>query len=163
MGKDSVGGGGGAEAAPGPLVTWDAAGVARVAATGADAESAILAGLRAVLAAVRGDRAPASDAQASVAAPVRGQGPDLAALFAELVNDLLAQVDANGPGLDDVRLDGLLRTDDGGYTAWGYVLGAATAAPPPVGVSLGEAPDVVPESGGWTLRFALRRERSSVA
>ena len=159
MRKDSVGGGGAAEAAPGPLVTWDGAGVARVAATGPDAESAILAGLRAVLAGVRGNQAPASDGQASVAAPVRGQGPDLAALFAELVNDLLAQVDANGPGLDDVRLDGLLRTDDGGHTAWGYVLGASTAAPPPIGVTLAAAPELTTGPDGVTIRFALRHDR----
>ena len=142
------------------LEPWDAGGAAEVSATGEDAETVVVAGLRAVLAAAResGRMAIAPDPQGSVAAPIRGQGPDLGTVFAELVNDLLAQLDANGSGLGDIRLDGLLRTDDGGYTAWGYVSGASMAAPPPVNVSLDSTPVVADDSRGLTLRFRLRRE-----
>jgi len=143
------------------LGSWDSGGVSEVSASGEDAEAVVVAGLRAVLAAARGSgRTPTEpEPSGSVAAPIRGQGADLGAVFAELVNDLLAQLDANGAGLGDVRLDGLLRTDDGGYTAWGYVSGASTAAPPPVNVSLDAMPVLAEDSGGLTIRFRLRRER----
>ena len=140
------------------LGPWGADGAAELSASGADAEGLLLAGLRGVLAAARGDEAPAApEERASAAAPIRGQGADLGRVFAELAADLLAQLDANGPGLDRVRLDGVLTTDDGGYTAWGYVLGTATENPPPVGLALDGDTVVAADAGGLTLRCTLRR------
>lgn len=134
-----------------------AGGATDLAATGADAEALLLAGLDGVLALVRGN-APATPAEAATAAvPIRGQGAGIAPLFAEIAADLLAQLDANGPGLDRVRLDGLLQTDDGGATAWGYLLGAAADAPPPIDLALDSDPVVEQTAAGWTLRCRLAR------
>lgn len=135
---------------------WDAAGVAQITATGADPTRLIGAGLSAVLAAARGDIATLATGDATTAAAIRGQGSDLAAVFTELAADLLSQLDANGACFGDVRLDGLLTTDDG-YTAWGYAVGEVIDNPPPVGLSLDDAPAVEVTPGGLTLRFALRR------
>ena len=142
------------------LSPWRSDGTADVVATGRDPQAVVLAGLRAVLSAARGQTgaAPPPEEQASAAAPIRGQGADLGALFAELAADLLAQLDAHGLGFAQVRLDGLLRTDDGGYTAWGYALGTPVAAPPPVGLSLDGDPSLDERPEGLTLRFTLRRE-----
>jgi hypothetical protein len=141
------------------LGEWDARGVARLTATGADPEQTLLAGLEGIAAAARGAIGPeaATAETGTTAAAIRGQGADLAALFAELANDLLAQLDANGPGLATVRLDGLLATDDGGWTAWGYAVGTPAPQPPPIGLSLDESPALDETPDGLVLRFALRR------
>jgi hypothetical protein len=142
------------------LGPWNPDGAAELTASGADAEALLLAGLHGVLAAARRDLPPAaiSESQASVAAPLRGQGADLAAVFGDLAADLLAQLDANGPGLDRVRLDGVLTTDDGGYTAWGYAIGLPASNPPPIGLTLDGDPTLTESAGGLTLRCTLRRE-----
>lgn len=141
------------------LGPWGADGAAALAAMASDPEGLLLAGLRGVLAAVRdgGPATTASEEEASAAAPIRGQGGDLGAVFAELAADLLAQLDANGPGLDRVRLDGVLTTDDGGYTAWGYAVGLPAADPPPIGLTLDGDPVVTTEGAGLSLRCTLRR------
>lgn len=139
----------------------DVNGTVELEASGSDPEALLLAGLRGVLAAAR-EQNPTSDgnggaATADAAAPIRGQGADLGAVFAELAADLLAQLDANGPGLDAVRLDGILTTDDGGYTAWGYATGTAVDQPPPIGLSLVGDPVVTGGDGELGLRCALGR------
>src|SRR5688572_6761139 len=86
-----------------------------------DERDAVAAGLAAVLAAARPTAADRRAAAGTAATAIRGQGTDLGVLFFELANDLLAHLDDGGEA-DSVRLDGLLRTEDG-YTAWGYALG----------------------------------------
>lgn len=142
------------------LGPWGTDGAATLEAAAAEPEGLLLAGLEGVLSAVRdgGPAATASEEEASAAAPFRGQGDDLGGVFAELAADLLAQIDANGPGLDRVRLDGVLATDDGGYTAWGYAVGVAAVDPPPVGLTLDGDPVVATEGVGLTLRCTLRRD-----
>jgi hypothetical protein len=135
---------------------WRPDRTAELSATGSDADALLVNGLRGVLAAARGDT-PVGGGEATAAAPIRGQGADLGSVFADLAADLLAQLDANGLGLDDVRLDGVLATDDGGFTAWGYATGAAADNPPPVGLSLEGDPRVTGDEGGYELRCALRR------
>lgn len=145
---------------PYSLEPWNPNGIATVTVEGQEPEAVLLAGLRGVLAAARGDQAqPGIEADdSSGAAPIRGQGSDLGRVFAELAADLLAQLDANGPGMDRVRLDGILETDDGGYSAWGYLLGTPSDNPPPVGISLDGEPAVsVATSAGLQLRCTLRR------
>jgi hypothetical protein len=97
--------------------------VVRIVATAEEPRPALLAGLRGILAVATGrdDEPPADDV--AIAAPIQGRGADLAALFEALADDLLDQLAAMGSGFGRVRLDGLLRTDDGGWTAWGYLLG----------------------------------------
>lgn len=138
------------------LASQGSNGATELSAKGSDPEALLLAGLQGVLAAARaGALAPDADL-ASAAVPIRGQGGEMARLFAEIAADLLAQLDANGSGLDRVRIDGLLQTDDGGATAWGYLLGAAADTPPPIGWALDGEPTVTQEDDGWTLRCRLR-------
>ena len=132
-------------------------GTIELTATGEDEPTAVAAALAAVLAAARGP-APPSGTGAASAAAIRGQGAHLPHVVAELVNDLLAQLDAHGAGLGTVRLDGLLRTEDG-FTAWGYALGsAADPAGPVAAVSLPGPPTVEREGETTVLRIRLRRD-----
>ncbi|CAA9555529.1 MAG: hypothetical protein AVDCRST_MAG19-1179 [uncultured Thermomicrobiales bacterium] len=141
------------------LAPWNVNGAAALSASAQEPEGLLLAGLQGVLAAVRdgGEPTTVSEEEASAAAPIRGQGTDVGAVFAELAADLLAQVDANGPGLDRVRLDGVLATDDGGYTAWGYAMGLPAVDPPPVGITLDGDPIVAVEGTVLRLTCTLRR------
>jgi len=129
-------------------------------ATGTDERAAVAAGLAAILAAAVAtpNRPDEAGGAGEAAVAIRGQGADLATVFFELANDLLAQLDVHGAGLRSVRLDGLLRTADG-YTAWGYALGdpAGTTAPA-IGVSLAGPPLVEQGSDGVVLRIRLRRD-----
>ena len=150
----------GSPPAPGTfrLAPWTANGLAELTAAGASAQETLQAALGGILEAVRGAaQVPPVPAGAEPAAvPIRGDGADLAALFADLAADLLAQLDANGPDFDRVRLDGLLPTDEG-LTAWGYVLGLPSSAPPPTGLALAGAPTISQTAGRDVLRCALRR------
>jgi hypothetical protein len=103
---------------------------ARIVATADEPRDALLAGLRGILtlATGRADEAPAADV--AIAAPIQGRGGDLAALFAALADDLLDQLAEPDAAFGRVRLDGLLRTDVGGWTAWGYLLGRPGRAAP---------------------------------
>jgi hypothetical protein len=105
------------------LVGRDAAGSASFEATGGDRRSVLEAALRAVLI-LAGVASPEHlDSGDVQSAPIRGEGDDLARLFSDLVDDLLDQADYFGAGLQDVTLDGLVRREDGGLVAWGYVVG----------------------------------------
>src|SRR5215207_4738169 len=111
------------------LTPWDAHGIASLEATGADARSALESGLRAVLGvAVEHVLPPANPGRS---APIRGEGDGLANLFADMVDDLLEQVEYFGNGLRDIVVDGVLRREGGGYIGWGYATGTLEPAPPP--------------------------------
>ncbi len=143
------------------LGAWDGDGVAILTASGPSVDEALVAGLDGVLGAARGAASTAAvdvppDGESSVAAPIRGQGADYGALFAELAGDLLNQLDANGTGLDRVRLDGVLETGDG-FTAWGYALGERGGGDPPVGINLVDTPTFEQQDATTTLRCRLRR------
>ena len=129
--------------------SWSSAGVATLRAVGHDKRSALEAGLRAVLALIVAPAHSLLDTGRS--APIRGEGNDLGTLFADLVEDLLEQIEFFGGSLHDVAVDGVLRRDDGGYVGWGHAFGTLDAAPPVVvprllgspTASAGAAPDVV--------------------
>ena len=134
-----------------------AAGVTTVVATGGDPQGTLVAGLRGVLAQATGGGGGGEGGDATLAAPIEAQGADLGETFAGLVESLLAQVDVLGGGLTDIRLDGLLETDDGGYSAWGYAVGREQEGPLPRAVELaGPVAVSVPPDGGVELRAALR-------
>lgn len=142
--------------------TWSANGAIELTAAGSSAQETLQTGLNAILAVVRGVEAgppgvgeTGSEAE-PVAVPVRGEGGDVAALFADIAADLLAQLDAHGAGFDRVRLDGLLPTDEG-LTAWGYALGVPTAEAPPTGIALAGRPSITQTGGRDLLRSSLRR------
>jgi hypothetical protein len=130
-----------------------------LAASGSDERSALESGLAEIVRLARGDGASAivpgeCEAADEAAVAIRGQGADLVALFVELANDLLAQLDTHGVGLHVVRLDGLLRTQDG-YTGWGYLLGQTGGGEPSRGVTLDGPPAVERSDAGVTLRARL--------
>jgi len=114
------------------ISSWNPDGVATLDASGLDPRSALEAALRGTLALALGS-APVH-AEADRASPIRGEGEDLAALFADMVDELLDQIAEFGHGLHDLTVDGVLRREGGGYIAWGYATGtlapaAATAIP----------------------------------
>jgi hypothetical protein len=89
--------------------------------------------------------------------PVSGEGADLQSLFADLAEDLLAQIREYGPSLSDVALDGMVRRNDGGYRAWGYAYtaGGTTIFP-------GDLPAIVEvavneDTQGVKVRATVRR------
>lgn len=111
-----------------------ATGAINLTAAGSTPVEVLQEALRGVLAVLRG-AAPNPEAAGSAAVPFRGQGTGLEPLFVDLAHDLISQVEEFGTGLDEVRLDGLLRTDTGGFTAWGYLGGDPNlpgAAPRPL-------------------------------
>ena len=125
-------GGGGLE-----TTAWNEDGEATIEAAGGDLRSVLEGGLRAALLLALGPTsAPAASGRS---APVRGEGEDAAALFVDLLQDLLEQIAEFGGGLDDVTMHGVLRREGGGYVGWGYVTG--TLDPAPVGVA--------PRLAGW--------------
>lgn len=98
---------------------WDDRGIASFRATGSDQQGALEAGLRAALALTIGD-AEGAKGDLARAVPLRGEGGDLAVLFADLLDDLFSQVEEYGAALRDVAIDGVLHRDQGGFVAWGY-------------------------------------------
>lgn len=136
---------------------WGADGRADLTASGPEPQGAVLAGLRGVLALALAGHDISAAGDDTAAAPIAGDGADLAAAFARLADELLAQLETFGGGLDHVRLDGLLETDDGGYSAWGYVVGR-TGCPPPPAASLDGEPVVGQDDAGRVeVRLTLRR------
>jgi hypothetical protein len=105
--------------------SWSPAGIATVHAAGSDPRSALEAGLRAVLALAVAPASTPLDTGRS--APIRGEGDDLGSLFADLIEDLLGQIEFFGGGLHDVAVDGVLRRENGGYIGWGYASGTLEA------------------------------------
>jgi hypothetical protein len=119
--------------APGFTTTpWSVAGTATLHAVGRDIRSSLEMGLQAVL--VLAAPPASTPLHSERSAPIRGEGHDLGSLFADLIEDLLGQIEFFGAGLHDVVIDGVLRREDGGYIAWGYASGTLEAA------SLGEVP-----------------------
>ena len=123
------------EEVPAPGFTtspWTSAGIATLHAVGHDERSALEAGLRAVLALAAAP--PHTPLDTGRSAPIRGEGDDLGSLFADLIQDLLGQIEYFGGSLLDIAVDGVLRREDGGYVGWGYALGTLQA------VSRGDVP-----------------------
>jgi hypothetical protein len=108
--------------------SWSPAGIATLDAAGCDIRSALEMGLRAVLTLAVAPAVTPLDTGRS--APIRGEGDDVGSLFADLVEDLLGQIEFFGGGLHDVAIDGVLRREDGGFVGWGYASGTLDAAPP---------------------------------
>lgn len=138
------------------LGEWSADGFAELTATGPTDDEVLGAALVGLLAAARGGSARLAVGNADAAVPIRGDGADLGQLFAQLGADLLAQVDANGLGLDQIRLDGIVRTDEG-YTAWGAAFGTVAESPPALGILLDGDPTGTTSDGQITIRCRLRR------
>jgi hypothetical protein len=135
-------------------------GTIQLLAIGREPQDAIQAGLRGLLElALLGsgdDMAAAGQGTASV--PINGRGPSLGAAFERIATDLLGQLDDHGAGFAHVRIDGILTADDGGYSAWGYLVGA-TGHPPPDPLELAGRPIVERDAEDRVLvRCELRRQ-----
>ena len=142
------------------LGAWSDDSTARLTVTAPSIDAALGGVLQAVLNVARGELVGAGtdlDGTESISAPIRGQGPSFGEALYELVNDLLAQLDANGAGLTVARLDGVLATDDDGYSAWGVVLGEAGGARPPVGLTVAGTPALSQADDQTTVALDLIR------
>jgi hypothetical protein len=130
-------------------------GSATLTATGAGPLAALAAALAGVLAFARGNGGGGEGvADGSKALPVRADGADGAELFARLAASLIDDLDHATDDVTSVRVDGLLRTDEG-LTAWGYALSnPGPGAVRPVAV---EDVGVDQNAGGVTIRATLRR------
>ncbi len=107
---------------------WSSGGTATLRAAGRDFRSALEAGLRAVL--VLAGAPPPTPLDTGRSTPIRGEGENLGSLFADLVEDLLGQIEFFGEGLHDVVLDGVVHREDGGYVAWGHASGTLETSSP---------------------------------
>lgn len=144
------------------LTDWRSGGTATLTVRAVSIERAVQGVLDAVLDLARGERpvpGNAADEGSSLSAPIRGQGDSYGDVLFELANDLLAQLDSNGVNLSGVRLDGMLETDTGGYSAWGYILGEAGGGAPPVTISLAGTPAVSQDGGVTTIAAELSRNQ----
>ncbi|MFT4039004.1 MAG: hypothetical protein QM692_12540 [Thermomicrobiales bacterium] len=97
---------------------WRADNTATLEVHAHDRQQALQALLDAAVAMMFGADAVAVDA-AGPQAPVRGEGADLGAAAADLLDDLCVQVELHGLP-QAAMLDGVLRRDRGGWVAWGY-------------------------------------------
>lgn len=139
------------------LSPWNHEGIAAIEAVGADIHTALASLLHAVLALAAAEPVPPSNPFETRAAPIRGEGDDLPSLVADLTEDLLAQIDEAGTGSLAVALDGVVRRDDGGFVAWGYLETAAQAADRVPLVELLENPVVAEEPSRIRVRLRLAR------
>ena len=136
---------------------WASDQTAVVEAWGADRRAALQAGLDGVLALLRGgDGSPAP--KHGLVVPLRGEGDSLAALFDDLLDDLVEQLAVHGP-MQVVALDGVLKRDREGLVAWGYLFPQEHPAPEAVFERAGaaEAVEAVEAPEDIRLRVTLRR------
>ncbi|MCC6314889.1 MAG: hypothetical protein IT337_12845 [Thermomicrobiales bacterium] len=131
------------------------ASAAQLAAEGPTMAAVLAAGLRGLLAFALAADPSAEPPDGTLAVSIAGRARSPAALFAALADDVLAQLDLHGTGMRHVRLDGLLRTDDGGWSAWGYLIG--DEGPLPDVVSLVGPLEWIAGPDRVTLRCELRR------
>lgn len=136
---------------------WNDRGEARLTAFGDDPRAVVSAALAGVLALALDGTPEPPEGDGTAAVPIAGQGADLASVVARLADDLLARLEAFGGGFRHVRLDGLLQTDAGGYSGWGYAIGRADGPAIP-GITLAAEPATERDPAGrLAVRVALRR------
>jgi hypothetical protein len=128
-----------------------------ISAWGPDRGTALAAALTGITAALLGHE-PASPVTASVAVPLRADGSDFPSLVPALVASLLDSLEEDPTLIGPVRIDGILRTDEG-LTAWGYMLTASmsAASPPPVRFTVNDI-RVDDREGAVSIRLRLTRE-----
>lgn len=135
---------------------WDVHGQTRLTAVGADLTTTLAAALAGLFVAAGDDRPLHTDADVTAAAVLRAEGADIPSLFTGLAEALLDELSQASFVVTAVRLDGLLRTEEG-LLAWGYALGGR-GMPNAVHALTVERVDVVETpSGGVTIRATLVR------
>lgn len=144
------------------LSDWSADSSATLTVSGPSIDAALAGALQGILDTARATPVGAATGEPideSITAPIRGQGESYGEVLLQLANDLLAQLDANGAGLSVVRLDGLLAADDGGFSAWGALAGAAGGGHAPQGLALVGTPTFAQDHDDATT-VTLRLVRS---
>lgn len=137
------------------LSSWTPEQTAQLEAWGHDRSGALQAGLEAALALMLGEdmqRAPES----GPVVPLRGEGDTTAALFGDLLDDLMAQIAVHGP-VQAAALDGVLKRDREGFVAWGYVSPQGPGVPLVTFERVGDVNAVAETSDEIRLRVTLRR------
>ncbi|HET8524193.1 MAG TPA: hypothetical protein VFL82_13240 [Thermomicrobiales bacterium] len=126
-----------------------------ISASGPDRGTALAAALTGVTAAILGHEPP-SPVAAAVAVPLRADGPDFPSLVPALTASLFDSLEEDPALIGPIRIDGILRTDDG-LTAWGYMLASSTPATKAARFTIGPI-DVNDTEGDVTIRLQLARE-----
>ncbi len=134
---------------------WDAEGIATLEASGSDVRSALEAGLRAVLSNSTAGSPALAASDRSV--PLQGEGEDLAELFLDLIEDFLDVMALSPFACHDVRVDGVLHRDGGGYVAWGYAAESTAPAPRTDLPNWHKTPTVESRVDGIVFRATLAR------
>jgi hypothetical protein len=143
------------------LTTWGSDGTAYFEAVGSNRRSALEAALQAAMTLLAGPPQVAADVTLQ-SAPIRGEGDDLGALLTDLLTDLVDQCSYFGAGWQDVSLDGIVRREDGGLVAWGYLSGSPRNVASAHAVQLRASPAVdEADPRRVIIRAALIREESA--
>lgn len=137
------------------LSPWSPAQTAELEAWGHDRRGALQAGLDAALALMLGEDVQQPPGSGPLA-PLRGEGDTIAALFGDLLDDLLAQIAVHGP-IQAAALDGVLTRDRQGFVAWGYLSPQDAGVPLATFERVGDVNAVVETPEEIRLRVTLRR------
>jgi hypothetical protein len=137
------------------LAPWTPEQTVVLEAWGHDRRGVLQAGLDGALALMLGE-----DGQRVLepgpAVPLRGEGDTAAALFGDLLDDLVEQIAVHGP-MQEAVLDGVLKRDREGFVAWGYLFPLEHPVPLAAFERAGEAETVVETPDELRLRVTLRR------
>ena len=136
---------------------WDVHGHTRLTAVGADLATALAAALAGLLAAACGDGLHGSGEDVSAAAALRAEGADVPSLFTGLAEALLDELTQASFVVTAVRLDGLLRTDEG-LLAWGYALGRMGVPDAARALTVERVDVVETPQGDLTIRATLAQK-----
>jgi hypothetical protein len=139
------------------LSPWTLDQIAVLEAWGHDRHEALQAGLDGGLALMVGDDVQRGQETGPVV-PLRGEGDTVAALFGDLLDDLVEQVTVHGP-MQGGALDGVLKRSQGGFVAWGYLFPRELNVPTSVLERAGNVEAVVETPEEIRLRVTLRRLR----
>jgi hypothetical protein len=137
------------------LSPWTPGQTAELEAWGRDRRGVLQAGLDGALALMLGEDEHRALEPGPVV-PLRGEGDTVAALFGDLLDDLVEQIAVHGP-IQGAELDGVLKRDRDGFVAWGYLFPQEHSPPPAAFERAGDVETVAETPEGIRLRVTLRR------
>jgi hypothetical protein len=137
------------------LSPWNPEQTAALEAWGHDRHGVLQAGLDAALALLLGEDVQ-QPSEFGPLVPLRGEGDTTAALFGDLLDDLMAQIAVHG-SIQAAALDGVLKRDREGFVAWGYLSPRNPAVQLATFERVGDVQAVVETPDEIRLRVTLRR------
>ena len=137
------------------LSPWNLERAAELEAWGHDRREVLQAGLDAVLALIQGEDLQRPSENGPLV-PLRGEGDTTAALFGDLLDDLMAQIAVHG-SIQAAALDGVLKRDREGFVAWGYLSPQDPAGQLATFERVGDVQAVTETPDEIRLRVTLRR------